>query len=302
MLHRPTYTDAFYNIVYDHHRLNGGQWKVAHDVGTGPGIVAEELSRHFGHVLASDASAHYSSFAQQRLSSLNAEKFQTKQVPAERINEWPASSKDVDLITIAEAIHWTPPAAALTSASQALRPRGTLAIWVYGAPIFGEDVGDAEAQEKCQALLQEIIERSYDRMRPFASGPFPRAANMLHSYLDNIAFPNEDWQSLKRVKWNCDRPLEILDSAQLDFEVTYETAVTTDEEIEEITDRKLWAVNADVGWLRGYVEHIGPRKEKDLARLNKINALYAELEVAMGGKGKKCQLGWPVVLLLATKA
>lgn len=292
LIHRPTYSQIFYSIILDHHRTNGGQHDLAYDIGTGPGLVAEELSKYFSSVVASDASVNYSNVAKQRLSTLkNAHQFAVRQSRAEELGDW-VEPGSVDMITIAEAIHWTEPAAVLASATKVLRRGGTLAIWYHGAPIF------PDGEERCQALLQEIIERSFDRMRPFKGATFECGAAMLRSYLDNIEFKTEEWESVKRLKWNCDRPLEVLDHEKLDFEVKYESKIGGSEEVVEKTDRGFWGLEADVTWLKGYVEHIGPGKEMNEERKDQIERLWGGLAGAMGGSK---QIGWPVVLLLATR-
>ena len=294
-----------------------------HDLGTGPGLVAESLSPYFTNVVATDASDNYTAIASIRLSRLpNGAQFTVRTSRAEDLPEWvPAAS--VDMVTMAEAIHWADSAAVVSAAAECLRIGGTLAVWDYGVPVFdfsykmgqGEEgkkgegkggVGEEKvdestrAQEKrCQALLQEIIERTFDRMRPsFAGGPFERCAVMLRSFMDNVAFSEEHWQHVRRLKWNADHPLEVLDHKQLDFEVPYVSQVTDREEVVEMRDRGFWGLEADVAWLRGYVEHIAPGRETDEGKLKKIEELWGDLKREMGGRK---WITWTAVLLLATR-
>ncbi|KAL8786458.1 MAG: hypothetical protein Q9213_002774 [Squamulea squamosa] len=50
----PEYDQPFYQSIYDYHRSHNGLFGTAHDIATGPGQVAAELSTRFNHVVASD--------------------------------------------------------------------------------------------------------------------------------------------------------------------------------------------------------------------------------------------------------
>ncbi|KAL4914014.1 S-adenosyl-L-methionine-dependent methyltransferase [Aspergillus aurantiobrunneus] len=149
---RPSYSDVLYTEIYRYHEAHGGQWDLAHDVGTGAGIVAEELATSFGCVAASDPSAFYLEQTKQRLHSSS---IKSKLIfgchPGEDMSWLPSGS--VDMVTIAEAIHWTDHEQVLSSASEVLKPGGTLAIWLYGTRSFFVDP-DAH-----QHILDDVYER-----------------------------------------------------------------------------------------------------------------------------------------------
>ncbi|KAI4251198.1 MAG: hypothetical protein LQ352_005001 [Teloschistes flavicans] len=70
---RPAYSQSFYQSIYSYHRrLPSAQFQTAHDIATGPGQVAAELSDHFDHVIASDLNPTHLEVAAHRLSSLTS--------------------------------------------------------------------------------------------------------------------------------------------------------------------------------------------------------------------------------------
>lgn len=70
---RPVYSQSFSQSIYSYHRRShSAQFQIAHDIATGPGQVAAELSHHFEHVIASDLNPTHLEVAAHRLSSLTA--------------------------------------------------------------------------------------------------------------------------------------------------------------------------------------------------------------------------------------
>ena len=133
-------------------------------------------------------------------------KFQVRQSGAEELGDWVEESS-LDMITVAEAIPLIDHAVFVAAAAMVLRPAGTLAIWFYGQALFV----DEGVREQCQAVLEEIIERFFDRARPFKGTAMVRSARTSRSYLDGVAFPRRERKEVERMKWNCDRPMEDLD-------------------------------------------------------------------------------------------
>jgi SAM-dependent methyltransferase len=93
------------------------------DCATGSGQAAVPLSRHFELVLASDAS---------RGQLRSAE-------PAPRVRYFaglgessPLPARSIDLVTVAQAMHWLDPARFTAEAGRVLSPGGALAVWGYG--------------------------------------------------------------------------------------------------------------------------------------------------------------------------
>ena len=295
--HRPNYSSSsFYDRIWKYHREHSNHWVLAHDVGTGPGNVAEILSAHFEKVIASDPSKYHTAIAQKRLPHSNVT---VEQCRAEDLTTFvgPDGHGKADLITLAECIPLMDTQQAFPGFAKLLRPGGTLAIWFYGKPIFAE-----EGQEQSQQIYDQIAGKAFSRIFPIKDTMSEHAFTVMAAWLDNIAFPPETWMDVERTKWNHDKPLSFLPDQYRDFELKYENAVTPDEKVEEIVDRGFWAkYDCGVDWVEGYIDAQFPWKSTDDDVGAQLKPMYKELEQVMGGPGSKTKIGWPVVLLLATR-
>ena len=295
--YRPTYSTPFYNLIWDYHRRHSNRWQLAHDVATGPGIVAIVLAELFSKVIASDPSPYHVAVAKSAITASNVTVEQCRAEDLDSLDQ--IAQGNVDLITLAEAIPLVDAKQAFLQFAKLLRPGGTLAIWFHGGPIF---IG--QGQENSQRIYDEIIGKMFaERTLPWGGTPMERACRVLESWTDNIAFPPESWEDVQRTKWNADRPLNFFNKSFLDFEATYVKAIRDEEKVEEVADRDLWRVDGcDLDWIKGYAEVQFPwsRKMSDEGQ-REIDGLFEQLEVAMGGHGSQTSIGWPVVLMLATK-
>lgn len=96
----------------------------AWDCATGNGQAARLLAKHFGHVLATDASREQLARA----------------VPDARVvyrealaDDSGAAAASLDLITVAQALHWFDLDRFYREARRVLKSNGILAVWCYGA-------------------------------------------------------------------------------------------------------------------------------------------------------------------------
>jgi len=105
---------------------------LAWDVGTGNGQAAVGLAAHFERVIATDASGEQLKHAAPhvRVSYHVATAEDPSLVAADGIIQ-PAS---VDLVTIAQALHWLEFDAFYANVRRALRPGGVIAAWCYTLP------------------------------------------------------------------------------------------------------------------------------------------------------------------------
>ena len=115
---RPRYPDALFawlaSIAPAH--------ELAWDCATGNGQAAVGLARHFARVEASDASATQLANAEQH------PRVTYRHAPAVAPGLEPRS---VDVITVAQALHWLPLDAFFAEAGRVLRPQGVIAVWGY---------------------------------------------------------------------------------------------------------------------------------------------------------------------------
>lgn len=125
---RPTYPRVLFEFLTD---LAPGH-KLAWDCGTGNGQSAVKLADFFEKVYATDPSA-----AQIK----NA-------VPDDKVTyrvesaEAPTGLDDntVDLVTVAQAVHWFDFDTFYTQVKRVLKPEGILAVWAYGIPTITNEL------------------------------------------------------------------------------------------------------------------------------------------------------------------
>ena len=119
--YRPTYPKALYEYIIQYCPKREKAW----DCGTGNGQVAVVLAEFFEKVIATDISREQVSLAPQ------GDNITYKVVPAENSG---IDTGAVDLVTVAQAIHWFNHEAFTREVKRVLKPGGIIAIWGYGLP------------------------------------------------------------------------------------------------------------------------------------------------------------------------
>jgi SAM-dependent methyltransferase len=116
--HRPNYPQELFAYVTSLAISREYAW----DCATGNGQAAVGLAEFFEQVIATDASA------KQILSAEQNARVQYRVAPAETSG---LSSGSMDLITVAQALHWFDLDAFYMEAKRVLKPQGVLAVWCY---------------------------------------------------------------------------------------------------------------------------------------------------------------------------
>lgn len=128
--YRATYPSALFAYVAGLVRRRELAW----DCATGTGQAALGLADWFGHVVGTDASA-----AQIERAAPHA-RVEYRVAPAEASG---LASTSVDLVTVAQALHWLDLDAFYDEARRVLAPGGVLAVWAYGDPSLEKPALDA---------------------------------------------------------------------------------------------------------------------------------------------------------------
>lgn len=115
---RPLYPHALFDYLARISPATQRAW----DCGCGNGQATVELARHFTQVTGSDASAAQIAQAQP------ADNVQYVVSPAEILA---TPDESLDLLTVAQAIHWFDHPRFFREANRALKPGGVLAAWGY---------------------------------------------------------------------------------------------------------------------------------------------------------------------------
>jgi len=119
--HRPSYPRELFEFVAGRCRSRESAW----DCGTGSGQAALFLTEFFDRVVATDASAKQIAHAARHPRI----EYITK--PAERTG---FNAQSMDLITVAQAMHWFDFDSFFDEVRRVARPGGILAAWTYGVP------------------------------------------------------------------------------------------------------------------------------------------------------------------------
>lgn len=116
--YRPRYPEA----LFDWLAAEAPSRVLAWDVATGSGQAATALAERFERVIATDPSQA------QLAHALPAPNVEYRQEPAERSS---LAAESVDLIAVAQALHWFDHEAFASEVRRVLRPGGLFAAWCY---------------------------------------------------------------------------------------------------------------------------------------------------------------------------
>jgi len=128
MKYRPTYPKKLFEFLND----MTAEHKLAWDCGTGNGQSAIKLTDYYETVYATDPSQ------EQIKNAIPHDRIVYKVENAEN----PRSIKDnsVDLITVAQALHWFNLEKFYTQVKRVLKTNGVIAVWAYGIPTMSKEL------------------------------------------------------------------------------------------------------------------------------------------------------------------
>lgn len=158
---RPDYPRALYEYLFTLTTSHQLAW----DCGTGNGQAARELANYFDNVIATDISHAQLAVAIQKANIIY------EVCPAEKTNIIDAS---VDLIAVAQALHWFDLPAFYEEVRRVLKPQGVLVAWCYSLGSITPEV-------------DEVVRLLYDKMLGDHYWP-PQRRYIDHAYSD-ILFP-----------------------------------------------------------------------------------------------------------------
>jgi SAM-dependent methyltransferase len=174
--YRPVYPEAYFNFILSVTRERNTAW----DCGTGNGQVAEQLSRYFEKVHATDIS-------QQQISrSVPNNKIEYSVQPAEQ-TIFP--DQCFDLIVVAQAIHWFDFDLFYNEAKRTLKKEGVISIVGYNRPMVSPEI-----DEIITYFYKDIVGPYWDAERKYVDERY-----------HTIPFPFEEIDSPKTkiaLEWN----------------------------------------------------------------------------------------------------
>lgn len=192
--YRPRYPEALFRYLSD---LAPGR-RLAWDCATGSGQAAVGLAEFFKRVIATDASE-----AQLAQAESHA-RVEYRVAPAEASGLPPAS---VDLVTVAQALHWFDLEKFYAEVRRVARPGGVLAAWTYA--LFRCDPAvDAVIGDFYEGILgnywtpeRRLVEQGYRTLPfPFREGKPPEFAMEARWGLAQVLGYLGTWSALKRYR------------------------------------------------------------------------------------------------------
>lgn len=160
---RPSYPA----VLFDYLAQLCRERKTAWDCACGNGQATLALAKHFDAVIATDASPQQLSVAPPHVNV-------TYRIA--RAEDSGIDSKSVDLVTVAQALHWFDLDSFYGEAQRVLVPSGVLAAWAYGVLHVEGDAIDALVQEFYRDIVgpywppeRQLVEDGYRGLAfPFA--------------------------------------------------------------------------------------------------------------------------------------
>ena len=192
---RPRYPDA----LFDWLAALAAHRDLAWDCATGSGQAAVALASRFDRVIATDASAG------QIASATPHPRVEYRVAPAEASGLPPAS---VDLLTVAQALHWFDRPVFYEEARRVVRPGGVVSAWTYGHPSIDEPRADAVLQRFYSETVgsfwpeeRALVDAGYRTIEfPFAEVVPPAFEMETRWTLDSLVGYVSTWSAVTRFR------------------------------------------------------------------------------------------------------
>ncbi|HEX8211931.1 MAG TPA: class I SAM-dependent methyltransferase [Longimicrobium sp.] len=190
---RPRYPAALFSYLASLVSKEADAW----DCATGSGQAAVALAGHLARVVATDASAAQIAHAEPH------PRVEYRVAPAERSGLGAAS---VELLTVAQALHWFDLPAFYAEATRVLRPGGVLAVWCYGHMVLP----DAALQHTLDRFYSEtvgpywpperrLVEEGYGGLHfPFIEIPAPSFSMEMRTSMEGLLGYLGTWSATQR--------------------------------------------------------------------------------------------------------
>ncbi len=192
--HRPHYPAALFEWLASHSPSHERAW----DCGTGSGQAAVALAGWFDQVVATDASVA------QLASSAGTPGVAYLAMEAEAAS---LADESMDLVTVAQALHWFDRERFFTEVDRVLRPEGALAVWSYGLvsiepyvdmilrAFYHETLGDYWPTERA------MVDRGYaDISLPYPEIPAPGFIMQADWSLEQLGGFLSTWSAVGRYR------------------------------------------------------------------------------------------------------
>jgi SAM-dependent methyltransferase len=193
-LHRPSYPAALFEWLAREAAGHQRAW----DCGTGNGQAAVALASHFSEVVATDPS---------HSQLLHAAKLERVHYAAMTAEDSALRSASVDLVTVAQALHWFNLARFYQEVARVLAPGGMVAVWTYGLLSITPEI-DAFMLSFYKDTLRgywpaerALVDAGYSGIAfPFAERNAPRFEMERNWTLEQLSGYLETWSAVTRYR------------------------------------------------------------------------------------------------------
>lgn len=189
---RPTYPPALFAWLAGLCKRRDLAW----DCATGNGQAALELARHFKQVIATDASAQQIAAAEH----LPGVEYRVAQAEASGLE-----TISVDLITVAQAVHWFDLEHFYAEARRVLHPGGVVGVWGYGRIVLPGALDQALEHFDAHTIgpywppERALVDEGYRSLPfPFDELPAPGFAVEVNWNLPRLMAYFSTWSAVKR--------------------------------------------------------------------------------------------------------
>lgn len=191
---RPRYPDALYELLVGLVPRRSLAW----DCATGNGQAARDLARYVDRVIATDASPEQIALA---VPVSNVE-YRVARAEASGL-----PSGAVDLVTVAQALHWLDLDAFYTEVRRVTVPQGVIAAWCYGYCHAGADLEGMLREFEEETLgpywdprRQWVIDAFRTIPFPFVDVPMPRLELRMRWTLRELGAYLSSWSAVSRFR------------------------------------------------------------------------------------------------------
>jgi SAM-dependent methyltransferase len=203
--YRPLYPTELYSFLAS----LSAEHQLAWDCGTGNGQAAIGLADFYDRVFATDPSA-------QQISNAFANEKVTYAI--EKAEQTSLASNSVDLLTIANALHWFDFDIFYKEAKRVLKKNGIIAAWAYGTPEISAEIDPVVKHFHDHTLGEywlaenRLVEARYTTIPfPFPEIPAPEFIYEKRATLDEVIGGFNTWSATQRfINTNGFNPTEKL--------------------------------------------------------------------------------------------
>lgn len=151
---RPDYPAALFRYLSFLCQSHDRAW----DCATGNGQTAMALSHYYSEVIGTDASQNQISHAPQKAGVIYR---------VEKAEQSSLEDNSIDLVTVAQALHWFDINAFLSEINRVLKSKGVLAVWTYGLLDINQELNDeintlyGPVLDACWPPERRLVEEGY---------------------------------------------------------------------------------------------------------------------------------------------